>query len=153
MRLFLIVAVAELACSNKKADSGTVETDADTDTDTDTATDTDTDTDTGSVDCDMGEYDGNYEIYAAADIAGLSGYTGVSGWLWISGEVKVNAPWHKALRHSAGLAPEPAVTPEAVVQVYAARAFRWRGVYAEPPGEPSTLTATARYAGASCRTM
>jgi hypothetical protein len=51
-------------------------------------------------------------------------------WLWISGEVKVNAPWHKALRHSAGLAPEPAVTPEAVVQVYAARAFRWRGVFA-----------------------
>lgn len=51
-------------------------------------------------------------------------------WLWISGQVPVDTPWHMASRHSAGLAPEPGQTREAVVQVYAARAFRWRGVFA-----------------------
>lgn len=35
--------------------------------------------------------------------------------------------WRTASREPAGLAPDPAVTPEAVVQVYAARAIRWRG--------------------------
>lgn len=35
--------------------------------------------------------------------------------------------WRTASREPAGLAPDPAVTPEAVVQVYAARAVRWRG--------------------------
>lgn len=35
--------------------------------------------------------------------------------------------WRSARRDSAGLAPEPATTPEALIQVYAARAFRWRG--------------------------
>jgi hypothetical protein len=41
--------------------------------------------------------------------------------------------WSEAPRHSAGLAPDPATTPEAVVQVYAARAFSWRGVFAVHP--------------------
>ncbi len=35
--------------------------------------------------------------------------------------------WRTASRASAGLAPDPATTREAVVQVYAARAVRWRG--------------------------
>jgi len=35
--------------------------------------------------------------------------------------------WRTARRDSAGLAPSPADTPAAVIQVYAARAFRWRG--------------------------
>lgn len=35
--------------------------------------------------------------------------------------------WRTASRASVGLAPDPATTPEAVVQVYAARAVRWRG--------------------------
>ena len=51
-------------------------------------------------------------------------------WLWITGEVQLDAPWQTASRHSAGLAPQPADAPEAVVQVYAARAFRWRGAFA-----------------------
>lgn len=38
--------------------------------------------------------------------------------------------WRTARRDSAGIAPDPASTPEAVVQVYAARAFRWRGAFA-----------------------
>ena len=33
--------------------------------------------------------------------------------------------WRDAPRHSAGLAPDPAKTPEAIVQIYTARAFRW----------------------------
>ncbi len=37
--------------------------------------------------------------------------------------------WWEASRESAGIAPEPATTPEAVVQVYAARAFSWRGAF------------------------
>jgi hypothetical protein len=37
--------------------------------------------------------------------------------------------WRTASRASAGLAPDPASTPEAVLQVYAARAVRWRGYF------------------------
>lgn len=37
--------------------------------------------------------------------------------------------WRQASRASIGLAPDPAVTPEPVVQVYAARAVRWRGYF------------------------
>jgi Protein of unknown function (DUF3750) len=37
-------------------------------------------------------------------------------------------PWYLARRDPTGLAPDPATTPEAVIQVYAARAVSWRGV-------------------------
>jgi hypothetical protein len=37
--------------------------------------------------------------------------------------------WRTASREPAGLAPDPATTPEAVVQVYAARAVGWRGYF------------------------
>ncbi len=37
--------------------------------------------------------------------------------------------WRTAPRHSIGIAPDPATTPEAVVQVYATRAFGWRGAF------------------------
>jgi hypothetical protein len=37
------------------------------------------------------------------------------------------ADWRTASRESAGIAPDPATTPEAVVQVYSARAWSWRG--------------------------
>lgn len=39
-------------------------------------------------------------------------------------------PWYEARRDATGLAPDPATTPEAVIQVYAARAVAWRGVVA-----------------------
>ena len=39
-----------------------------------------------------------------------------------------NAPWWSANRESAGIAPDPATTAEAVIQVYAARTYGWRGV-------------------------
>jgi len=41
-----------------------------------------------------------------------------------------SVPWYDARRDSSGLAPDPATTPEAVIQVYAARAVSWRGVFA-----------------------
>jgi hypothetical protein len=37
--------------------------------------------------------------------------------------------WRSASREPVGLAPDPASTPEAVVQVYGARAVRWRGYF------------------------
>jgi hypothetical protein len=47
-------------------------------------------------------------------------YVGFSGQLGA-------ANWRTASRESVGLAPDPATTPEAVVQVYSARAVSWRG--------------------------
>lgn len=38
--------------------------------------------------------------------------------------------WSEARWDSAGLAPDPAATPDAVVQVYAARAWGWKGIFA-----------------------
>ncbi len=37
--------------------------------------------------------------------------------------------WRTASREPVGLAPDPAATPEAVVQVYAARTWGWRGYF------------------------
>lgn len=39
------------------------------------------------------------------------------------------ADWRTASRASIGIAPDPAVVKEAVVQVYGARAVRWRGYF------------------------
>jgi hypothetical protein len=41
----------------------------------------------------------------------------------------IGRDWRSASRDGVGLAPDPASTPEAVVQVYAARAVRWRGFF------------------------
>ena len=46
----------------------------------------------------------------------------------IGGDVMGKA-WWEASRDSSGQAPDPAVTREAVVQVYSARAFSWRGAF------------------------
>jgi hypothetical protein len=47
-----------------------------------------------------------------------------------SGKVKFFDDWRTADRSPAGLAPDPARIRAAVVQVYAARAFNWRGAFA-----------------------
>jgi len=47
-------------------------------------------------------------------------------YLGFSGELAA-ADWRTASRAPTGLAPDPATTPEAVVQVYSARATGWRG--------------------------
>ena len=38
--------------------------------------------------------------------------------------------WRTASRASAGIAPDPAITPEAVIQVYGAPTWGWRGWFA-----------------------
>lgn len=43
---------------------------------------------------------------------------------------KPQPPWWEAKFQSAGLAPSPSAHEEAVVQIYAARAYRWRGIFA-----------------------
>jgi hypothetical protein len=52
--------------------------------------------------------------------------------LWSAGVVHGGAVrhWSQARWDSAGLAPDPAITPEPVVQVYAARAWGWKGILA-----------------------
>lgn len=40
-----------------------------------------------------------------------------------------NGDWRSASREPVGLAPDPSTTPEPVVQVYGARAVRWRGYF------------------------
>lgn len=37
--------------------------------------------------------------------------------------------WRTASRESAGIAPDPTITPEAVIQVYGARAYSWRAYF------------------------
>lgn len=46
-----------------------------------------------------------------------------------SGTIKLGRDWRTADRSSAGIAPDPEKMPEAVVQVYAARALNWRGIF------------------------
>jgi len=57
-------------------------------------------------------------LYAACSMTYL-GYSGQAG----------NRDWRTASREPAGLAPDPATTNDAVVQVYAARTARWRGYF------------------------
>lgn len=51
--------------------------------------------------------------------------------------------WHQARRDPTGLSPDPATTPEAVIQVFAAPAVSWRGIFSvhtwivvKPAGAP-----------------
>lgn len=45
-------------------------------------------------------------------------------------EVSLERSWYTASRESAAIVPPAASTPEAVVQVYGARTFHWRGAFA-----------------------
>ncbi|HYA30085.1 MAG TPA: DUF3750 domain-containing protein [Acidobacteriota bacterium] len=47
----------------------------------------------------------------------------------LSGEAPLGRDFRSADRSSAGIAPRPETTPEAVVQVYFARALNWRGIF------------------------
>ena len=49
--------------------------------------------------------------------------------LVLGGDDVMGKAWWEASRESAGLAPDPRTAPEAIVQVYAARAFSWRGAF------------------------
>jgi hypothetical protein len=43
---------------------------------------------------------------------------------------RAGVPWYEARRDPTGLAPAPETTQEPVIQVYAARAVSWRGIFA-----------------------
>jgi hypothetical protein len=47
----------------------------------------------------------------------------------LSGEAPLGRDFRSADRSSAGIAPRPETTAEAVVQVYSARALNWRGIF------------------------
>ena len=47
-----------------------------------------------------------------------------------TGAADLRGDWRTASREPLGIAPDPATTPEAVLQVYGARAFGWRGAFA-----------------------
>ena len=49
-------------------------------------------------------------------------------WLLLGGGAAAR-DWRTASHEPVGLAPDPAVTPEPVIQVYAARAWGWRGYF------------------------
>ncbi len=51
----------------------------------------------------------------------------IAGCNWVFRGPQVH--WSKADRSSAGIAPDPARTPDAAVQVYAARTYGWRGIF------------------------
>ena len=49
--------------------------------------------------------------------------------LALAGAAALGADWRTASREPVGLAPDPAATPEAVIQVYGARTFGWKGAF------------------------
>jgi len=51
-------------------------------------------------------------------------------WILATGGVDFKADYRTANRESAHLAPDPLTTREAMIQVYTARAFNWRGMFA-----------------------
>lgn len=63
-------------------------------------------------------------------LLGLLLFAGGPAWNLASGDVPLRGDWSKATRQSAGIAPDPAKVREPIVQVYAARAFEWRGAFA-----------------------
>lgn len=52
-------------------------------------------------------------------------------WILASNQVVTEGHWSSLDRSSAGIAPDPKVSTEAVVQVYSARAYNWRGAFGE----------------------
>jgi hypothetical protein len=52
-------------------------------------------------------------------------------YVFLTRQVDFSTTWQHAFRGSAHIAPLPQDHPEALVQVYAARAFNWRGLFAD----------------------
>jgi hypothetical protein len=64
------------------------------------------------------------------------------------GRASLAGDWRTATQRPAGLAPDPATHSEAVVQVYASRAFGWRGAFSDHTwlaAKPRNATTYARY--------
>lgn len=60
-------------------------------------------------------------------VAGVALFALVAGCASLTNQLR--SDWRTASREPVGSAPDPAAEREAVVQVYAARAFSWRGVF------------------------
>ena len=56
-------------------------------------------------------------------------YTALSAFALAAGCASLSGDWRTASHAPVGTAPDPGDTPAAVVQVYAARAFAWRGLF------------------------
>jgi hypothetical protein len=62
-------------------------------------------------------------------LAFLSVFAALALFLLIANQNSNAQDWRTASHEPAGLAPDPATTPEAVVQVYGARTWGWRGSF------------------------
>src|SRR6185503_1183479 len=69
----------------------------------------------------------NYWLWVVAYL--VFTFTGPLWILWDK-QVDLHADFHTAKRVSAKVAPDPLTNSEAVVQVYYARTFNWRGMFA-----------------------
>lgn len=78
-------------------------------------------------------------------LVGLAAVVSGPAAMLLSDDVRLGKHWYSANRDSAGLAPDPASTPEAVVQIYAARAFDWRGLFAVHTWIATKPAAASRY--------
>lgn len=55
---------------------------------------------------------------------------GATSLIWVKSSLAhSNGDWRTASQESAGIAPDPAEVKEAIVQVYSARAWSWRGMF------------------------
>jgi hypothetical protein len=63
----------------------------------------------------------------------------------VFGPAKLDAQWSTATHRPTGQAPDPATHPEAIVQVYAGRAFNWRGAFAVHTWLAAKPAGAARY--------
>jgi len=64
------------------------------------------------------------------------------------GRASLAGDWRTATHRPAGLAPDPATHPDAIVQVYAGRAFGWRGAFSDHTwlaAKPKGATTYTRY--------
>ena len=61
-------------------------------------------------------------------LLGIFLFSGIILFMIVS-RIAASQDWRTASTEPVGLAPDPAVVPEAVVQVYAARAWGWRGLF------------------------
>lgn len=66
-------------------------------------------------------------------------------WTLASGRVPIHGDWRSATHRSSGLAPDPKSHPEAVIQIYAARVFGWRGAFAVHTWVAAKPAGAARY--------
>src|SRR4051812_46263690 len=51
-------------------------------------------------------------------------------WLYFTKQINLHEDYRTANRQSCHLAPSPKTTKDAIVQIYSARAFNWRGLFA-----------------------